>query len=121
MNRKFLVSVSPAANLGAVVFATCAVSPLEALDAVEHVLREKKVVGRVLFDLLLAHGNKINRYFMADFDGRSFSAAGFKSGEADYALFAPLSAAFLKQHIHEVDSFLLTKAMRFALKNGIPV
>jgi len=121
MNRTFLVSVSPAASVGAAVFATGAVSPLEALDAVEYDLREKNVRGRVLFDMLLAHGNKINRYFTADFDGRSFSSTKFQSGESEYASFSPLSAEFLKGHLQEVDSSLLSKAMQFALKKGIPL
>lgn len=107
-------------DVEAAVFATGAVSPMEALMQVEQDLREKGVTGRVLFDLLLSHGNKANRYFLADFDGRRFRNARFESAKCRYADFSPVSARFLREHLDEVDASLLSDAMRFALRKGVP-
>lgn len=120
MNKRYILSTKPAVGLQAAVFATCAVSPLEALEDVERELSEKNVAGKVLFDLLLTNGNKANRYFVANFDGRKFDQKGFDSAMHQYEWFSSLSAEFLKGHYSEVDPSLLTGAMQFALRKGIP-
>jgi hypothetical protein len=38
-----------------------------------------------------------------------------------YDAFSPVTAEVLKGHFSEVDSSLLSSAMRFALKKGIPL
>lgn len=120
MNKRFLLETEPTPGLQAAVFATCAVSPMEALEDVERELSAKKVFGKVLFDLLLSNGHKANRYFVAEFDGRKFSQDGFNSEMHRYESLSSVSAQVLKGHFSEVDPSLLSGAMRFALKKGIP-
>ena len=72
MISHFLIHPNPEPSLGAAVFAVGAINPMEELADVEKNLRERNFAGKVLFDLLLAHGNKVNRYFLADFDGVRF-------------------------------------------------
>jgi hypothetical protein len=120
MNKRFLLETEPSLGLEAAVFATCAVSPMEALEDVEQALSERKVFGKVLFDLLLSNGHKANRYFVAEFDGCKFSRTGFNSEMYRYDSLSHLSAQVLKGRFLEVDPSLLTRAMRFALKKGIP-
>lgn len=120
MNKRFILSTEPTAELQAAVFATCAVSPMEALEDVERELSEKNVSGKVLFDLLLANGNKANRYFVAAFDGHKFDHGHFHSAMHRYESLSPVSAEVLKGHYAEVDPSLLTAAMKFALRRGIP-
>jgi hypothetical protein len=119
MIARFLVSPNPDANLGAAVFAVCAISPLEDLDEVAQDLREKQITGRVLFDLLLANGNKVNRYFLADFDGQQFKTVRLQSAADHYNEFSSVSAKFLHDHVDEIDPSLLSKAMQFALRQGV--
>lgn len=120
MNKRFLLETKPTAGLQAAVFATCAVSPLEALEDVERELSRKKICGKVLFDLLLSNGNKANRYFVAEFDGLRFCRSGFNSEMHRYDSLSPVSAQVLKGHFSEVDPSLLSSAMQFALRKGIP-
>lgn len=120
MNKRFLLETEPTPGLQAAVFATCAVSPMEALGDVERELSANNISGKVLFDLLLSNGNKANRYFVAEFDGRKFTGSKFDSEMHRYAALASVSAEVFKGHFAEVDPSLLSSAMQFALKRGIP-
>lgn len=120
MNKHFLVSRRPAPGVEAAVFATCALNPMEELVAIERDLRKRKVTGKVFFDLLLAHGNKTNRYFVGEFDGQHFTSPRFQRAESEYETYSKASASILREHLPEVDASLLSNAMRFALREGIP-
>jgi len=120
MNR-FLVSPHPAQDLEAAVFATGAASPFDALVEVEADLHEMRIKGKVVFDLLLSHGNRKNRYFIGEFDGQRFRNTRFESAKCRYDDLSPVSARFLRDHVSDVDPSLLSSAMRFALKKGIPL
>jgi hypothetical protein len=121
MNKRFLLATKPFSGLEAAVFATSAVNPLELLDEVELELSKQRVAGKVVFDLLLANGHKVNRYFVADFDGAHFKGEDFTPAQSEYAALSQVSAAFLKSHLEEVSTSLLTPAMRYALKVGMPL
>jgi hypothetical protein len=94
---------------------------MDMLADIERDLRKRKVTGKVLFDLLLAHGNKVNRFFVAEFDGKHFQQTRFQAANEKYAELSLVSARFLKEHAAEVDASLLSKAMRYALTQGIPL
>lgn len=100
--------------------ATGVLDPMEELRAIESDLRRKKIAGMVVFDLLLAHGNKINRYFVGNFDGAHFSSARLESAQSDYDSYCVASAKILQKNLEKVDASLLTQAMRYALSKGIP-
>lgn len=121
MNKRFLLATNPSDGLEAAVFATGVLSPMDALEDVERELSSKNIAGQVLFDLLLSNGNKANRYFVIKFDGQKFDHKGFNSAMQRYEAFSPLSAKVLKGHFSEIDPSLLSNAMRFALKRGIPL
>lgn len=121
MTSHFLVSPNPEPSLGAAVFAVGAVNPLEELSEVEKDLRRQGVAGKVLFDLLLAHGNKVNRFFIADFDGAKFTKANLQPAADRYSEYSAVAARFLKEHAEEVDPSLLSHAMRYALRAGLPL
>jgi hypothetical protein len=120
MTINFLVTTKPEPGLSAAVFAAGVVSPMDVLDEIERELRIKKVEGRVLFDLLLNHGNKVNRYFVADFDGERFQKTRFRSASEDYEGLSKISAKLLQLHFCEMDASLLSNAMRYAITHGIP-
>ena len=121
MNKHFLVSRCRTHGVDGAVLATCAINPMETLADVERDLKKMKVSGRVVFDLLLANGNKINRYFVGNFDGKHFTTQRFESAKAEYEVYSTLSATLLKEHASEVDPSLLSKAMQYAIRVGIPL
>lgn len=120
MNRNFLLATQPSGEVQAAVFATGVVNPMEVLADIERELSDRKIAGKVLFDLLLSNGHKSNRYYVAEFDGKKFDEERFDLVTQSYDAFAPFSAEVLKEHYSEVNPSLLTAAMKFALRKGIP-
>lgn len=120
MTKPFFVELTPSSEYQAMVFATGVASPMDALDEITKELAEEKVMGPVIFDLLLTNGNKTNRYWVGHFDGSSFNRDAINSAMSEYEGLTHLSADALKKHFFQVNPILLSKAMCFALKNGIP-
>ena len=119
MKRPYLLAMKPTLGVDAAVFATGVESPIESILELEQELARNKVVGTVLFDVLLSQGNKANRYFVGEFDGHHFMASKIKPVICAHGVYAALSAHFFKEHYAEVNPCLLTGAMRFALKKGM--
>lgn len=120
MKSTFLISIQPLDNFSAAVIAAGVRSPMECIAKVEKDLKRRNVKGKVLFDLLLAHGSKSNRYFVGEFDGEHFSSPRFQNVDNFYREFSIMSARILKERSDQVDSSLLSRAMQFAIKQGVP-
>lgn len=120
MKSTFLISIQPLEDFSAAVIAAGVTSPMECINKVEKDLKRRKVKGKVLFDLLLAHGSKFNRYFVGDFDGEHFSSSRFENVDGFYREFSIMSARILKEKADQVDNSLLSRAMQFAIKQGLP-
>jgi hypothetical protein len=115
----YVVCPSPnALKYSAVVIATGTARPHEELERVAAELRKQGVRGKVVFDLLTANGTRTRRFFTADFDGQGFPSMNFETVEGDPEL-RHSSAQFFSEHRHELDTALLTPAMRYALNHGI--
>lgn len=121
MKSTFLISVKPSEDYSAAVIAAGVRSPMEFIANIEEDLRHRKVKGKVLFDLLLAHGSKTNRYFVGEFDGEHFASPRFQNVDSFYREFSIISARILKDEANQLDSSLLSRAMQFAVKRGIPL
>lgn len=123
MKNFFLVEDHPGKSpeISALVLAADIESPFEHLDDVERKLTESRVQGVVVFDLLVSHGNKRNRFFSGFFNGVRFVDQNFKSEQNCYVMFSQLSAPYLKSHAKDINCILLSKAMTFAIKSGIPL
>lgn len=123
MKNIFLIENHPCTNpeISALVLAADIESPLEHIEDVERELTESNIKGLVVFDLLVSHGNKNNRFFSGFFNGDKFSDRMFKSELSSYLIFSELSAPHLKNHVHDINDVLLSKAMKFAIKKGIPL
>lgn len=122
MKASYLIENRVPEDLGvsAVVVAADYHNPLEQIDAITKTLNSKRIRGNVLFDLLLANGSKRNRYFLVFFTGEGFDMSSLKSADAHYVEYCNASAAILKNHIDEIDTSLLTSALKYAVKKGIP-
>lgn len=121
MKSTFIISVSPLSDFSAAVIAAGVESPMDCIAKVEKDLKHRKIKGKVLFDLLLSHGSKSNRYFVGEFDGNHFSSPRFQNVDEFYHEFSIVSAEILKKKADQVDSTLLSRAMQFAVKQGIPL
>ena len=120
MKSTFFISIQPFRDFSAAVIAAGVTNPMECISKVEKDLRPRKVKGKVLFDLLLPHGSKSNRYFIGEFDGDHFSSCRFQNADEFYREFSVVSARIFKNKADQVDSTLLSRAMQFAIKRGIP-
>lgn len=119
--KSYLLTTDSATGVNATVFATGVRNPLEALAELEHELNQKKVVGAVLFDVLLSQGSKANRYYIGEFDGKHFKKSKIRSAADKYTAYASFSARFLCEHFSEIDPTLLSAQMCRAVRVGMPL
>lgn len=108
-------------DISACVLAADYHSPFDYLGFIGEELSRENIKGSVLFDMLLANGSKRNRYYLAYFNGASFTSLQEKAPDYYYEKFSSISANILKNHIAEIDDTLLTRAMKFAVRRGIPL
>lgn len=122
MKNNFLIEsyIREKSEISALVLATDVESPLEHIHEVEQELSNCITSGLVIFDLLISHGNKRNRFLSAHFDGKKFSSYDFKVNIVSYDICSRLAATALKQHSTEINDTLLSKSMKFAVRMGIP-
>lgn len=123
MTSDYLVSTELPEGLGvsAIVLAANYHSPFECLDEISRDLISRSIKGAVAFDLLLANGNKVNRYFLAQFDGESFALDSIRQFGGEYKKLSQVSAEVLRHSAKVIDAVLLTPAMKFAVSRGIPL
>ncbi len=107
-------------NFAAMVIATGWERPSDHLEEIARDLQTQQLKGRIVFDLLLANATRTRRFFAIDFDGETFAPYKFQVLEADAAL-SQKSAEFFTCNLADVDLALLSEALRFAVKRGIPV
>lgn len=119
--KPYLLTTDSATGVKAAVFATGVRNPLEALAELECELSQKRVVGAVLFDVLLSQGSKANRYFIGEFDGKHFKKSKIRSAADRYTTYASFSARFLCEHFTEIDPALLSDQVRKAVRFGMPL
>ncbi|NWC70328.1 type II toxin-antitoxin system RnlB family antitoxin [Pseudomonas sp. P7758] len=122
MKSDYLVTTELPNSLGVSAFILAANyhSPFECLEEISRELDRQSVRGAVVFDLLLANGTKINRYFLAQFDGKKFAIDSIQEVSMEYMNFSKVSAEMLKRSAKLIDDVLLTPAMKFAVRRGIP-
>lgn len=121
MNKHFIISTRSCEGIRGTVLATSFHNPLDEIDLVERDLKKMKIAGPVVFDLLLSNGNRANRYFIGDFDGRHFVEGKFECADAKYEVFSRISATLFKENATEVNPSLLSRAMQYAVRSGIPL
>ena len=121
MSKPYLVSHHPAPGYEAAIHAASYLNPLDDIREIEKTLSSFQVEGAVILDLLLTNGNKRNRFYVATFDGNKFKDDGFSLLKNDQETISNFSACFLKNHLKDLDSTLLTPPLKFALSEGIPL
>lgn len=119
--KQYVVCPSPNANkYSAVVIATGTTRPHEEMERVAAELRKRGIRGRVVFDLLTTNGTRKRRFFAVEFDGREFPTLRFEKVDGDDDL-RHNSARFFVEHLDELDTALLSPAMRYAVSHGMEI
>lgn len=116
--KSFFISTPPDNDFEVAVFATGSARPSTFLGAVENSLCEKRIIGRVLFDLLLTNGSNGHRYFAAVFDGHNLGDLRPVADPVFGRRASENSARALSQHLPDLDTSMLSPAMRFAVSRG---
>jgi hypothetical protein len=98
------------------VFATSYVNPMDQKEALEKDLKQIGVNGKILFDLLLSHGNTPDRFFEAFFNGEKISEESLKSTEAISKKIKAISIDFYHSQQHFLENSVLSKTQKFLIR-----
>lgn len=93
--------------------------PFWEIDEVQEDLRRQGVVGPVVYDILMANGTRTTRFFTVNFDGKAFCPMKFEEIQGDDVL-RRHSADFFLSRLDDLDMGMLSPAMRFCVKRGMP-
>ncbi|MGB5158845.1 MAG: type II toxin-antitoxin system RnlB family antitoxin [Desulfobacterales bacterium] len=99
-----------------IVFATSYLNPLDQKEAIEKDLSRIGVKGKILFDLLLSHGNTPDRFFEAFFNGEKINETSIKNAGIISDLIREISLEFYHKQPQYLENSVLTKAQKFFIK-----
>ncbi|TDN93376.1 RnlB antitoxin of RnlAB toxin-antitoxin system [Salegentibacter sp. 24] len=89
----------------------------ELLGEIEISLKTKKVKGKIAFDFLLMNGLK-DRFYSADFNGRTFNLTSFKPLQ-NPGVVSSASNKYFAKNISIIDNSNLPKTKKFLYKRAI--
>lgn len=93
-------------------------SPTEQLKKLEKELNKISFQGKLVFDLLLSHGNTSQRFYETNFNG-SFTSVNFKSLNDNLLDLKKFSLDFYNKNLSFVEnSQILSNASKFLIKKG---
>lgn len=98
------------------VFATSYINPMDQKEILENDLRQIGVHGKILFDLLLSHGNTPDRFFEAFFNGEKISEESLKSMGSISKKIKEISLDFYHSQQHFLENSVLSKSQKFLIK-----
>ena len=104
-----------------IVFSTCYINPLDEKTDIEKELKRKDVKGKILFDLLLSHGNTPDRFFEAIFDGCEILEDSIKNVAIVSDEIKKLASDFYYKKQEYLENSVLSNAQRFLIKNKTPL
>lgn len=93
-------------------------SPTEQLTKLEKELNKISFEGKLIFDLLLSHGNTSQRFYETNFHG-SFTSLNFTKFNENLLEFKKFSIEFYKKNSTIIEnSQILSNASKFLIKKG---
>ncbi len=119
MNAYYKILNTSIARYRCIVFATSYVNPMDQKDALEKDLMRIGIKGKILFDLLLSHGNNQDRYFEAFFNGEKINEESLKSTKSVSKKIKKLSSDFFLAKQHYLDNSVLSRAQKFLIRKKI--
>lgn len=99
-----------------IIFSKSYVSPIEVLESLEHELKEIRVKGKIIFDLLLSNGDSPDRYFEADFDGSQIDKKSFRQVNSISNKVKQISNKYYYDRLNLLENSVLSKAQKFLIK-----
>lgn len=99
-----------------IVFSTSYLNPMDQKETLEKDLRKIGVNGKILFDLLLSHGNTPDRFFEAFFNGEKISEESLKSTESISKKIKEISVDFYHSQQQFLENSVLSKTQKFLIK-----
>jgi hypothetical protein len=74
------------------------------------------VKGKILFDLLLSHGNNPDRFYEASFDGEKINEDSLRSAKSVSKTIKKLSMGFYREQNQLLENSILSSAQKFLIK-----
>ena len=99
-----------------IIFSTGYINPMDQREALEKELKQIGVQGKILFDLLLSHGNTPDRFFEAFFNGEKISEESLKSTGSISKKIKEISIDFYHSQQHFLENSVLSKTQKFLIR-----
>ncbi|NLD35869.1 MAG: type II toxin-antitoxin system RnlB family antitoxin [Desulfatiglans sp.] len=104
-----------------IVFSTCYINPMDQKEDIEKELKKNKVQGKILFDLLLSHGNTPDRFFEAIFDGYEILEDSIKNIVIVPDKIKDIAADFYYIKQEFLENSVLSNTQKFLIRNKTPL
>jgi len=101
-----------------IIFSISYMNPIDQKEEIEEDLKKIGVSGKILFDLLLSHGNNPDRFYEASFDGEKINEDSLKAARSISKTIKRLSMGFYREQNHCLENSILSKAQKFLIKSG---
>lgn len=121
MSKTYHMEKISAGSYPCIIFSTSYISPMDQLETVEDDLKKIGVVGNILFDLLLSHGNTPDRFYEALFNGKKIDINSLKRVESISENIKQICTDFYHNHVHFLKNSILSSPQKFLIKKRIGV
>ncbi|MCS1382748.1 type II toxin-antitoxin system RnlB family antitoxin [Lysinibacillus sphaericus] len=125
MKKYVITQINEKIEYQCLIMATSHEDPLQDInniELIEHDLQEKKIIGKVLFDMFAQIGDNSERFIELKFDGNKFEYATFnfvsvpkKSGYRNYF------KEYFTQEISLLDNTVLNSIQKDLIHHGISI
>ena len=119
MSKTYYIEKINTGSYPCIIFSTSYVSPMDQLEIVENDLKKIGVVGNILFDLLLSHGNTPDRFYEVLFNGEKIDIDSLRRVESISDNIKQISSDFYHNHVHFLKNSILSNPQKFLIKKRI--
>ena len=118
MNACYIILETKLRSCTHIIFSISYLNPIDQKEAIEEDLKKRGVKGKVLFDLLLSHGNNPDRFYEASFDGEKINEDSFKVAKSISKTIKRLSRSFYREQYRFLENSVLSKAQKFLIRRS---
>jgi len=119
MSKTYYIEKINGGSYPCIIFSTSYVSPMDQLEIVENDLKKIGVMGNILFDLLLSHGNTPDRFYEVLFNGEKIDIDSLRRVESISDNIKQISSDFYHNHVHFLKNSILSNPQKFLIKKRI--
>jgi len=101
-----------------IVFSLSYMNPIDQKEEIEEDLKKRGVKGKIIFDLLLSHGNNPDRFYEASFDGEKIDEDSLKAAKSISKTIKRLSTSFYREQNQYLEGSILSTVQKFLVKRG---